>query len=297
MSADLHELLQLYTGAGIGVFPLHGVGRDGICTCGKIGGTEPGRCHSPAKHPLLPHAHRWGTEEREKCKGECGRIGHGFLDATTDMGQVAEWLAAHPGANWGIRPPDTILVVDVDPRNGGDTELARLEAEHGALPATLTAETGSGGRHIWFSYKGPLRGKLGPGLDIKGNNGYLVAPPSKHISGGTYTWLDFRPAAYAPAWIKAAMNPPVRIFNYPAGKGGSIAPLVQFVLDSQEGERNRRLYWAACRAAERQLDPQPLIDAATSIGQTPMEARATVASASRAAPRSASATTRKTVFQ
>lgn len=237
------ELVTEYLAAGIGVFPLHGVDEHGRCTCGRA-------CPSPAKHPLLGLAHRGDDPLRSTCKGECGKLGHGLHDATTDPGQVAEWLVRHPGCNWAIRPPVGVLVVDVDPRNGGDATMAEFAAKHGPLPSTLTARTGSGGLHIWLSYNGPTRGKLGVGVDVKVNSGYLVAPPSRHICGGTYEWINHSPAAYAPQWVKNIMNPPRDLRPLPRGKGDGKG-LIGKVASCQMGEINDVLYWAACRAAEQ----------------------------------------------
>lgn len=290
------EMIPAYARAGIGVFPLHGIA-DGRCTCGRD-------CPSPGKHPRLGLAHRKDDPARYTCRGECGRLGHGLHDATTDAGQVVEWLAAFPTANWAVRPPKGVLVLDIDPRNGGDVELAKLEEEHGKLPATLTARTGSGGFHIWLSYDGPTRGKLCTGVDVKTNTGYLVSPPSVHIAGGTYTWIDERPAAYAPKWVKERMNPPriIRSMGPVTGTRGerTRAGLVEFVQKSNFGEINDRLYWAACR-----LDEKGLLDTATAdqlvaaageaagpqaTGAGEMQSRRTIESARR---RPADATRRK----
>lgn len=282
---DLVETLTSYAGIGLAVFPLHGV-RNSMCGCGRPEGKGPGDCHSPAKHPLLGLAHGKDDPLRATCHGECGRLGHGLYDATTDMGLIAEWLGQYPGCNWGIRPPVGVLVLDIDPRNGGDDALDALEHKHGALPPTLTARTGSGGWHRWLTYNGPARGKLCTGVDVKTNKGYLVAPPSQHISGGTYEWIDQSPAAYAPDWVKAIMNPPI-VHARHTGGGGGLDTLVKFVSESTEGERNARLYWAACRAHERGVDPQPLVDAAVAVGLVLGAALATVRSAANAAPRPA----------
>lgn len=241
--SDAAELVESYIRMGIEVFPLYGI-HDGRCSCGRD-------CPSPAKHPLLGLAHGKDDPLRQTCHGECGRLGHGLHDATTDPAQVAEWLARYPRCNWGIRPPVGVLVLDVDPRNGGDVELAKLTARHGALPATLTARTGSGGFHHWLTYNGPTRGKLCTGVDVKTNSGYLVAPPSVHIAGGTYEWIDRSSAAYAPAWVKNIMNPPVRLRPGPRpGAVGDGRGLINRVANTPFGEINDVVYWAACRADE-----------------------------------------------
>lgn len=263
MSADAIDTVLGYAAAGVGVLPLHAMDGD-RCTCGKPAGKGPGACHSPAKHPLT----RSGKD-----------------DATTDPGTIAEWLARWPGCNWGVRPPVGVVVLDVDPRNRGASTLVDLQAKNGQLPATLTARTGSGGWHIWLSYNGPARGKLGQGIDVKTNSGYLVAPPSVHECGGTYEWIDQRPAAYAPAWVRALLNPPTRRYPVRPGRGDAAGHLVRFVAAAPEGQRNQRLYWAACRAHEAGMDPAPLVDAAVAAGLVHMAAVATVRSAGRAAPR------------
>lgn len=279
---DAADLITGYASAGLGVFPLQTM-RDGRCTCGWAG------CHSPAKHPLIPHAHRKDDPARDTCRGECGRLGHGLYDATTDLGQIAEWLAAYPGCNWAVRPPLGVIILDVDPRNGGGTAMLELQDKHGKLPPTLTAKTGGGGLHIWLSYNGPTRGKLTTGVDVKCNTGYVVAPPSLHESGRHYDWLDTRPAAYAPQWVKNMLNPPVRRFpprQSQAGEG-SLDGLIRAVLaaGTGPGSRNDRLYWACCRAHEKGLDTGPLVDAAISLGLTTHAALATANSAAHAPPK------------
>jgi len=253
---DVVEILTGYVEVGVEVLPLHKM-YDGMCSCGDA------ECRSPAKHPLTRN---------------------GKDDATTDLGTIAEWLARWPGCNWGGRPPVGVVVLDVDPRNDGHVHLAELERTHAPLPATLTAQTGSGGLHHWLSYNGPTRGRLCAGVDVKANSGYLVLPPSVHASGGRYFWLDESPAAYAPDWVKAILNPPVRHHVYRPGRSG-VEQLVRFVAESVDGERNKRLYWAACRAHERGLDPAPLVDAAVAVGLDQRDAVATVNSASKAASR------------
>lgn len=260
MASTAPELVSEYIAAGIAVFPVHGV-RNGRCTCNRA-------CPSPAKHPLLGLAHRPDDPRRDTCRGECGQHGHGLHDATTDPGQVAEWLARYPHCNWAIRPPTGVIVLDVDPRHGGDTALADLERRHGPLPATLTARTGGGGLHHWLTYHGPTRGKLCAGVDVKTNTGYLVAPPSTHICGGTYTWTDQSPAAPAPAWVRAVMNPPRRQHpppQHPPPRNGQGRgdPLVEFVRTRTPGLINDGLYWAACRAAEQGLLDDAMADRLT----------------------------------
>jgi len=84
-----------------------------------------------------------------------------------------------------------LVVLDVDPRHGGDASLAAFEARHGPLPATVESRTGGGGRHFYFRHPGgrcPNRVGLEPGLDLRGDGGCIVAPPSIHPSGREYAW-------------------------------------------------------------------------------------------------------------
>ena len=119
---------------------------------------------------------------------------HGFHDATTDEEVIREWWARWPTANVGGRPRGLGLVLDVDPRNGGDIGYANWEADHGCHD-TATAATGGGGRHVWFAC-GPVKNtKYGQGdryvgIDIISATGYVIMPPSQHPSGGRYDWLD-----------------------------------------------------------------------------------------------------------
>lgn len=250
---ELLDRLIGYATAGAGVLPLHWPTSAG-CSCRRD-------CASPAKHPLTRH---------------------GKDDASLDANVIEGWIARWPTANWGIRPPAGVVILDVDPRNGGDVELAALEVIHGKLPDTLTARTGSGGSHIWLTHNGTSRGKLCTGVDVKTSTGYVVAPPSLHVAGGRYTWVNQCPADYAPRWVATILNPPVRRCSGMSTGGARLDALVQFVLDSAVGERNRRLFWAACRACESGQATDPLIDAAVSVGLPEPAARATVRSAQRA---------------
>lgn len=111
--------------------------------------------------------------------------GQGYRDATTDEAQIQAWWARWPDANIGIAVPDEIVILDVDPRNGG-----KLEAL-GEIPETVIARTGGGGWHVWFRLPdgAQIRGKTGlAGVDVRKAGNYVVAPPSVHESGERYTW-------------------------------------------------------------------------------------------------------------
>lgn len=166
------------------VFPLHSI-IDGRCSCGKDCGNNAG------KHP---HITDWPNQ------------------ATTDPTTIRQWWTRWPGANIGVATGKAsgLVVLDVDPRHGGDDTLRELETQHGALSPTVEALTGGDGRHILFRYPGYSvksgASVLGPGLDVKADGGYIVAAPSLHASGRRYAWEvsshpDEVPIAEAPAWL------------------------------------------------------------------------------------------------
>lgn len=158
------------------------------------------------KVPAIPNPHRKGSWERQNCKGECGLAGHGVLDATTDTGQIAKWWGGkYVGANIGVRVPQSMIVLDIDPRSGGIESLAALEARFGNLPETLTTISGrgDGGKHLFYRRPpGMLSGRrLGRGIDLKTSSGYTVGAPSIHPdSRKPYIRVD-HPVADPPTWL------------------------------------------------------------------------------------------------
>lgn len=208
---------------------------------------------------------------------------HGFQDATADPGRVATWWQENPRYNIGIRPPLGVVVLDVDVQNGGAIE------ELGALPRTRVARTGGGGFHLWFRYRGPVRGHLADatGIDIKSTSGFLVVPPSVHKSGRAYEWLDRAPIAMLPPHLRARVarpKPPPRSSVLPTSPDGWTAALVRTVATAAPGNRNAALFWAACRVVERDAGPV-LMDllraAAATAGLDEREIERTLLSAER----------------
>lgn len=104
-----------------------------------------------------------------------------------------EWFRRSPDCNVGIVTGalSRLVVLDVDPRHGGKESLRKLEREHGSLPDTVESITGGGGRHLYFSHPGGVvrnRTNIEPGIDLRGDGGCIVAPPSVHPSGKRYRW-------------------------------------------------------------------------------------------------------------
>lgn len=96
-------------------------------------------------------------------------------------------------------------VLDVDPPKRGDESIREFSESHGPLPRTLTSKTGGGGWHLFFAWPedGEIRNmtNVAPGLDVRGEGGYVVLPPSSHVSGVSYSWCRDEPVAAAPCWL------------------------------------------------------------------------------------------------
>ena len=126
--------------------------------------------------------------------GKHPRTVDGLKASTTDPVTIREWWSRWPDANVGIvcGGLSKLIVVDVDADKGGPDSLDLIVKDHGALPLTVEALTGGGGRHLLFNYpKGEVIGNrvgMRPGIDIRASGGYIVAPPSLHRSGWRYEW-------------------------------------------------------------------------------------------------------------
>lgn len=159
---EFQEAARKYIDQGWSVLPLHH-GINGECSCGLI------TCTSMGKHP---------------------RTRYGVKDASFDLAVVNNWAQQFPMANLGIATgsDSKLIVFDIDPRHGGNESLLKL----GKYPKTLEVQTGGNGKHIYFKHPGfKIKNRVNwhPGIDIRSDNGYVVAPPSVHASGNKYHWL------------------------------------------------------------------------------------------------------------
>ena len=116
----------------------------------------------------------------------------GFKVATTDAGKVQEWWSRWPDANIGCPTGEVsgFWVLDVDLPDGPES-LRALETRHGELRPSARIRTGSGGLQFLFRHRRRIKcsaGQLGRGLDVRGDGGYIVLPPSIHPCGGMYRW-------------------------------------------------------------------------------------------------------------
>lgn len=189
---ETQQFARWYAKRGFYVFPCHTI-EDGKCTCGKT-------CSSPGKHPVANLA------------------GHGVNDATTDLQIIDQWWSMFPDANIGLATgmASGVIVVDIDPDKGGEDAWQNLLDRYPDTEDTWAVITGSGGYHLYFEAVEGIRNSasvVGPGIDIRSDGGYVIAPPSRHLSGGTYVWsenLSFKtmpvPAAL-PEWLTTFLLP------------------------------------------------------------------------------------------
>lgn len=209
--AAIRAAAHAYAGRGWRVVPLHRPdfdSPDSACSCGAVD------CASPGKHPTIP---RW----QERASG-----------ARRD---VDDWFAPRaPIRNLGLATgrASGLVVLDVDLDKGGPASLSQLEAQLGPLPPTPTVRTGGGGEHRYFAWDegAGIRNSadaLARGVDVRGEGGFVVAPPSLYaFQGRRYAWREGRgpddlPVADLPrAWIDAlvARSGPAR--SVPARRDG-----------------------------------------------------------------------------
>ena len=168
-----------------------------------------------------------------------------------------------PNSNIGIATgqPNGLLVVDVDPRNGGDDSFDRLVDQHGKFPDTVEGLTGGGGRHLLYSYPQdgvPISGSvLADGIDIKSDGGYIVVAPSLHISGKRYEWEllsgPFENAVVPPpGWMVDVLRSASAPSELTVSKSNG-ADLSEVLNGVPVGERNDTMFRYFCRLREKNL--------------------------------------------
>lgn len=167
-STSCLEWAIYYASENLLVFPVHEPVEAGRCSCGDS------ECNDVGKHP-------WVTG--------------GFKAATADPDLIRAWWTKWPNANVGIATGAVsgIAVLDIDPKRGGLDSLATLEEEVGSIARDAAVHTGGDGLHFYFAHPGvriQSRQNLLPGIDVRGDGGYVVAPPSVHESGQRYAWKE-----------------------------------------------------------------------------------------------------------
>jgi hypothetical protein len=178
---DMARAATWYASHSIPVFPLHTPIESAKCSCNNPA------CDDVGKHPHTPH---------------------GFKDATSDLRIITSWWTKWPSANIGMPTgaASGTLVVDIDPRNGGDESFELLRSMHGQFPDTAEQLSGGGGRHVIFGFAGGSVPKsLAPGIDLKADGGYIVV--ALHKSGHRYQWdgiagkMGLLNLAVVPEWL------------------------------------------------------------------------------------------------
>jgi hypothetical protein len=273
-----------YAARGWPVFPCHGI-RESRCSCRTAG------CSSPAKHP---------------------RVARGLHAASIDPDDVARWWERWPTANIGIRTGDAsgVVVLDIDPTHGGSRSIKSLIDRHGDLSTVPRVRTGSAGWHLFFARSGqPIHnsaGRVGEGLDVRGDGGYVIAPPSVHVSGRPYVWeIDPVCLPDLPAWLRElATAPETMRHTRPIGPtrvdrdvsswaSSAFDAEVRHVRSATTGTRNVSLNRSAFALGQivgaGLLDQgaveRTLIECALDVGLTEREAAMTVRSGLRAGAR------------
>jgi P4 family phage/plasmid primase-like protien len=228
--------------------------------------------------------------------------GRGCLDATLNEGQAREWWAKWPLANVGVATGIRFIVLDEDPAKGGTESRDHLVNAHGRFPDTIQQVTGSAGVHYLFAQPDfPVRNSkdyIGPGLDIRGHHGYIVAAPSIHpVTGKAYFWdggeeIEQQKIAPAPEWLLDRLRKHANRQPEPGVK--SAAPLANQIpqgnrhnaLVSMAGTMRRRgmsgdeIFAAISVANEQRCQPPYPSDhvrkIADSVAQYPIDARYSV---------------------
>jgi putative DNA primase/helicase len=169
----LGEAALAYARSGVPVFPVWGPTEEGGCACPD--GLD---CSRAAKHPVGAF------------------VPNGLKNATTDPQTIRAWWGRYPDANIGMPTGrrSGILVVDVDLDKGGFESLAALIHRYKEWPDTPTVRTGGGGLHFFFRYpadseiRSDVGEKMGSGIDVRGERGYVLLPPSVHAKRRVYEW-------------------------------------------------------------------------------------------------------------
>jgi hypothetical protein len=191
-------------------------------------------------------------------RGKAPCCQHGVLDATDDAERIQKWWTVIPAANIGVATgrASGFFVLDIDSLDA-EAELRRLEEQHGALPPSIESITPRG-RHIFFRMPDVMlknsAGKVAPGIDIRADGGYIIAPPS--ITTRRYCWSVDCAAEIAevPAWLLAKITAP----NNSNGHKSSAPPTDWHALivgGVGEGARNDTLTKLCGYLLRRYVDP------------------------------------------
>jgi hypothetical protein len=217
---------------GFRIFPCHGI-KNEVCQCKD--GVE---CLVPGKRPHIKAYPKLASDSPD---------------------QIRKWFPQFPGCNYGVLSGGGLLVLDVDPRNGGDESYENLRLKYGAFPNTWTVLCRDNGFHLYFSYpkEFDVRCKTGllPGIDIKATGGYVIGPGSIHKTGWRYQWKPgFGPddiaIAEVPEWLIQMLTAPQK-----PSKKKSVQTTSTFRIPETlwEGDRNTFLFSQAVHLRDKGL--------------------------------------------
>ena len=173
---------------------------------------------------------------------------NGCKDATTDAAQIKAWWQKYPNANIGLATGSVsqnvfVIDLDIDEDRGidGYHSLEDWQREHGDFPETWTAITGRGGYHLYYRGNGRIKNRAGiiDGVDIRGNGGYVVAPPSIHKNGRRYEW-EYSPDEFE---LAKADNNVMYFLNHDDHRQSASFTMPNIV---SAGQRNQMLFRFAC---------------------------------------------------
>jgi hypothetical protein len=203
--------------------------------------------------PLVEHAVRFGAKGIRvfPCRGKEPAIRDNLRLAAVDETVIRNFWGMEGRWNIAIAtgPGSGFWATDEDGEEGLAT-MSRLEAEHGKLPATVEVITGGGGRHLYWKWPEGVeirnfqcRDDL-PGFDVRGEGGYIIAPPSIHpLTGKPYAWsVDSADAiADAPDWLIriATERSSSRARNDEAGIAPTLPEIWRSIVDAEHSGSHR----------------------------------------------------------
>lgn len=179
----------------------------------------------------------------------------GFKNASTDEKTVRTWWMRNPNYNIGIACGNGTMVIDLDVDEAKDEDgtatLRKWEDDNGKLPETATAVTGRGGLHMLYRIDGEVRCSANPklGVDVRGDGGYIVAPPSIHPNGTQYAW-ERDPREHE---IAAADGNVMAFVEFVQGKNKEEDKALSVPGEIESGGRNNTLFKLACSLQSKGL--------------------------------------------
>lgn len=184
--------------------------------------------------------------------------------ATTDPDIIRGWFHQWPHANLSIVTGEGsgIFVLDIDVKSkpgedNGYASIEKLTEKHGTLPMTPTFFTGSGGVHLLFKYPGrhvPTKAKIAPGIDVRGDGGQIVAPPSRNAIGlyevDPEADIDTE-VADAPGWLLSLLS--AAALDATDERERERVDLTEMMKGVPEGSRDQSIFRMACKLRDMDL--------------------------------------------